>query len=104
VTTSFGAEEINVPKDMDLPKAAHSQAASPSLIIQVRSNKIFINEKVISMNNLIESLRGERKTHQAILIEADKKTKFSDLNPVVLSGLNAGFTDIKFAVLQADEV
>lgn len=104
VTTNFGAEPMAVPKGLQLPKANHSDVLNAGLIVQVRDGKIYVADKIVRMDQLSNVLKLQKGKFQSMLIQADQKTKYFDLNPVVLSGLSAGFSDIKFAVLQEDQV
>lgn len=107
VATSFGTEELNVPKDMQLPRAAHSDSLEKGLVIEVAVKDgvatYKIDEKRVSVENLSERLQKMKGQFDSVVIQADKKTDYSMLNPAVTSGLQAGFSKIKFAVLHGEK-
>jgi biopolymer transport protein ExbD len=103
MATSFGSEEINVPKEMKLPTAAHSSILEKSIVVAVSAGNYTIDNKKYNLDQLGDALQSLRSKHDSIIIQADKTAEYSNLNPVVLSGLQAGFAKIKFAVMQEDE-
>lgn len=102
VATSFGSQELNMPKDMILPDAQYSTALAAGTVIRVEEGKYTVNDKSVSLEMLSEILQSTRGTSDSVVIQADKRADYSLLNPVVLASLQAGFTKIKFAVLQGD--
>ena len=103
VATSFGSQELQIPKDMVLPGAENSVALSASIVIRVEDGQYKINDESVKLENLSDKLIEMRGDVDAIVIQADKRSDYSSLNPVVLSSLQAGFKKIKFAVLQGDK-
>ncbi|OFZ15941.1 MAG: hypothetical protein A2Z20_10830 [Bdellovibrionales bacterium RBG_16_40_8] len=103
VSTTSGTFEMKIPREMILPEATQSELlAAKSITVRVQDNKYFINDRVLNIEQLGIVLRGERKINERIIVQADKRANFSSLNPVVLSGLRAGFSKISFAVLQGE--
>ncbi len=105
VATSFGGEQMDIPKNMALPHAFHSSVLEAGIIVRVDHGQYFLDKHLIALDKLAEALKAEKdRTHTPyVVIQADKGTNFSQINPAVLSGLQAGFEQVRFAVLQEDE-
>lgn len=103
VAASVGGVELATPKNMQLPKAAHSDTLAESAIVRLEGGKYFLNNKLVTIEELPEALRKSQSQFKSIVIQADRRLEFSQLNPIVLSGLAAGFAKIQFAVAKAGE-
>jgi biopolymer transport protein ExbD len=105
LATSFGGESMDIPKNMALPHAYHSTTLEGGLVVMVENGRYFLGKTPIAVDRLAEVLKAEKeRTHTPyVVIQADKKTSFAQINPAVLSGLQAGFEQVRFAVLQEDE-
>jgi biopolymer transport protein ExbD len=103
VATSIGGVEMATPKTMQLPKAAFSDLLQHSTIVRVEANKYFVNNKLVSISELVNALRDVRNENTNLVIQADRRLVYSQLNPIVLSGLSAGFEKIQFAVLKGEK-
>ncbi|MEQ1664470.1 MAG: biopolymer transporter ExbD [Bdellovibrionales bacterium] len=100
LATSIGVDELKITEKIALPTALGSNDSAASLQLQVSGEKYVLNEKSVSLSNLSAAMR-ELRTNQkynSVVILADKNQNFGKLNPVVLAGLEAGFSNIKFAV------
>jgi biopolymer transport protein ExbD len=105
MSATIGAETLDVPQGMVLPSATKSDVLEKSTVLMVHNDQYFINNEPIRMDQIGERLLAIKKTageNPAIVIQADRKTNFMKLNPIVLSGLQAGFAQIRFAVKQED--
>lgn len=107
MAASIGLETIEVPKDMQLPQAQKSDILEKGIVIMVHNDQYFINDQPVRMDQLGEKLLELKKATPngettPVIIQADKHTNFMKLNPAVLSGLQAGFQQIRFAVKQED--
>lgn len=109
MATSFGEIDLEIPKDMKLPNATEAQALKNPLIIQVREQNYLLNNRVLTLANLTEELKkiagknGETGS-KAIVIQADRNLNYSELNPVVVAGLQAGFDELQFAVMKEERL
>lgn len=105
LATTFGGESMDIPKNMSLPHAYHSTALESGIIVTIQNGHYFIGKSAIAIDHLAETLKAEKdRTHMPyVVIQADKKASFMQVNPAVLSGLQAGFEQVRFAVLQEDE-
>jgi biopolymer transport protein ExbD len=106
---SSTGEILFITKGMELPKAKRADLLDVSPVIKVFDGRIFLQEKEIKEANLTEKLLDFRKAFLkanptqefpgVITIQADRRTKFESLNGVVLASNQAGFSDLKFAVV-----
>lgn len=104
VATHVGGEEIRTPKGLELPVASTTDAYNAGTTIAYSNGQYLINEKAVSLNQLVEVLESSKTEDKNYLnILADKTTDFEDLNAAVLAGLQAGFKQIRFVVKQKDK-
>lgn len=107
---SSNGEILFMKKDMELPKAALGDVLERNPVIKVEDGKVFLEEKMLTVEGLIAELLQLRKnfkaTHSAgeempstITVQADRRTKYEALNQIVLACAHAGFSDLKFAVI-----
>ena len=104
VATHIGGEEIQMPKDVQLPVATHADSYNNGTSIAYSKGKYLVDEKEVSLGQLVSALEALGVEDKKFLnILADKKTDFEDLNAAVLAGLQAGYKQIRFVVKQEDE-
>ncbi|HVK60544.1 MAG TPA: biopolymer transporter ExbD [Bdellovibrionales bacterium] len=106
---SSTGEILFMSKDMQLPKAAMTEQLTRQPVVKVEQGKIFLEEKEVSEDRLVSALIQLRKKFQAenpgqefpgmLTVQADRRVKFENLNGIVLASSQAGFSDIKFAVV-----
>lgn len=106
---SSSGELLTLGKDMELPKAALGLMLERNPVVKVEDGKIFLEEKEVTADGLVAGLLELRKQFQethagvefpgVVTIQADRRVKYDQLNSIVLATGNAGFSDIKFAVL-----
>lgn len=102
VATNIGAPDVSVRAGIELPVASHAVLAQPATTVVYDSGSYYIDEAKVSKNQLVEKLSALLKSSKEkhLTVQADKKAEFEDLNPVVLAGLQAGFEEVRFAVIQ----
>jgi biopolymer transport protein ExbD len=103
LASTFGAAELETPKGMALPHAFHSTNLEDGVVLRVEQGHFFIGRKQVTLEHLVENLEQEKSKSDFMIIQSDKSTRFSQLNPAVLAGLQSGFKQVRFAVLQEDE-
>jgi biopolymer transport protein ExbD len=96
-------------KGMELPKAAQGENLERNPVVKIDEGKIFLEEKLVTSDQLIPALLKLRKEFQEsrpgeefpgiLTIQADRRLKYEQLNSIVLASSQAGFSDIKFAVV-----
>lgn len=95
-------------KDMELPGASGEQL-DRNPVVKFESGKYVIENKEVTPDGLVQALLDVRKTFQemrpgeefpgVLTVQADRRVKFADLSAIVQASAQAGFGDIKFAVL-----
>lgn len=106
---SSNGEILYVSKGMELPTAAKGAHLERTTVIKIEENKIFVEDKEVAQADLVAVLMDVRKKfHETrpndefpaeLTIQADRRAKYQDINNIVLASSNAGFSDIKFAVI-----
>jgi biopolymer transport protein ExbD len=94
---------------MQLPKAAMTDILKKAPVVKIEEGRMFLNEKEITEGQLVSELVELRKKFQSenagtefpgmLTIQGDRRLKFQSLNGIVLASSQAGFSDIKFAVV-----
>ena len=107
---SSTGEILFINKGVELPKAAQLETLERNTVVRYDQGKFYIESKELAdQNSLIQELLDTRKewvaTHPneefkgIITIQADKKTKYENLNSIVLAMAHSGFSEIHFAVV-----
>lgn len=111
LATSFGEIDLDMPKEMVLPKASEAQALTNSLVILVNKNQSYeIGGRTIALQELGEELKKlsdlqtDNPDKKAIVIQADRQLTWGELNPVVVAGLQSGFSEVQFAVIKEEKM
>lgn len=95
---------------MELPKAAKAEVLERNPVVKIEENKIFLeNQSIGTGDALFQSLLELRKKFSGdrpgeefpgiVTVQADRRIKYEFLNQVVVACAQAGFSDIRFAVL-----
>ena len=85
---------------LNLPKTAVSDRLAPTLRVSVLDNQYYFDNKKIALSNLMKTVRDQRaqiKDQRAIL-EADKKTVFQTIEPLLKLFSELGIQTIHLAV------
>ncbi len=101
------AQNINVSSNMVLPKVTQAELMTMGTVIRIEGNKYLIDDKVVSLNNVVASLVAIKKENSkqaedaqnSLIIQADRNVGFDILSPIIKAGGQAGFNKYKFAVL-----
>lgn len=107
MATAFGENLFEIPEGMKLPKAEHSDQSPSDVVVQVRGYQYSINGLTVPLSSLARELKnkatqlGDRED-KSLVIQADQSSEFSQINPLVVAGMTAGFNKVQFAVLQED--
>lgn len=106
---SSSGEILFMSKGQELPKAAMGEQLDRQPVVKVDNGKIFLEEKEIPESKLVAALLDLRKKFNEtrpgeefpgiITIQGDRRLKYEILNSIVLASSQAGFSDIKFAVV-----
>lgn len=106
---SSTGEILYMGKGMELPKALKGEMLERNPVVKVDGDRIFLEEKEVTADSLTAALLEVRKQHQelhpgeefpgVLTIQGDRRLKYEMLNGIVLASSQAGFSDIKFAVV-----
>lgn len=106
---SSTGEILYMGKGMELPKAVKGEVLERNPVVKVDEGKLYLEEKEVAPNDLVAALLEVRKKFQesrpgeefpgVITIQGDRRLKYEQLNSIVLASSQAGFSDIKFAVI-----
>lgn len=109
MTFSTSGEFLVMGKDIELPKAGSGEQLERFPVVRVEENKIYLEEKIVTMDSLVGALLEFRKSFAKtnpgveypgiVTLQADRRLNYELLNPIVLALSHAGFGEIRFAVL-----
>lgn len=104
VVTNVGSLDVPIAKDIKLPVAKFSSNPKLSTIVSFVKGQYVIDKKVVASKDLSDRLKELRDLDpsKALLVLADRTADYESLNPIVLSGLQAGYEKVGFAVKQED--
>ena len=96
-------------KGTELPQAALGEQLDRQPVVKVENGKTYLEEKEVPEGQLVSALVNLRKKFSEtrpgeefpgiVTILADRRLKYEVLNSIVLASSQAGFSDIKFAVV-----
>lgn len=104
IGTQSGGIEADTKGLMNLPTADAAAALDTQIpTLRIEKGRYFINDEQVSERNLISKLSEVKKAsgdkEMALMIQADTKMKYSDLDPLIKAGSLAGIEKLKFAVV-----
>jgi biopolymer transport protein ExbD len=109
VSFSATGEILYMGKGMELPTAQAGEQLDRNPVVKVDDGRIYLEEKEVKPDDLTAALLDIRAKHQElhpggefpgiITIQGDRRLKYELLNGIVLASSQAGFSDIKFAVI-----
>lgn len=96
--------EVKTGNNIQLPTAAHATSITrETAILKIEKGSYFLNDKIVSVRSLTQKLTELKKNSKEkdveLLIQADTKMQFSDLDPLIKAGSLAGIEKLKFAVV-----
>ncbi|WP_413613205.1 ExbD/TolR family protein [Bdellovibrio sp. HCB-110] len=106
---SSTGEILMIGKNQELPKAHLADVLERNPVIKIDDNKLYVEDKMVDANSITAELLDLRKKYQELhpkeefpgiaTIQADRRVKYEFLNQVILAMNQAGYSDIKFAVV-----
>lgn len=107
---SSTGEILFITKGVELPQAGQADMLERNTVVRYDEGKFFIeNKEMANQDAMIQELVDTRKEWAAthpneefkgiLTIQADKKTKYENLNSIVLAMAHAGYGEIRFAVV-----
>jgi biopolymer transport protein ExbD len=112
VSTTPGSETLDLDKNINLPAAKHGEFYKSAPVVKILNGEYFLDEQPINIAELPSRLAALNRENPPkasevpgedarpeLIVQADKTTDFSQINPVITSSSHVGFFKIKFAVL-----
>ncbi len=106
---SSTGELLVVGKGQELPKAARADMLERFPLVKIDEGRYFVEEREVSSDGLVAELLSLREKWRemhpgeefpgVLTIQADRRVKYEIMNSVVLASSQAGFSEIKFAVV-----
>lgn len=106
---SSSGEVLYTGKGVELPKATMGEQLDRQPVVKIEEGKLYVEDKEVNENQLVSELLLLRKRFAEtrpgeefpgiITIQGDRRLKYEVLNSIVLASSQAGFSDIKFAVV-----
>lgn len=106
---SSTGEILMIGKNQELPKASLAAVLERNPVIKIDDGKLYVEDKLVDANSITAELLELRKKYQELhpneafpgvaTIQADRRVKYEFLNQVILGMNQAGYSDIKFAVV-----
>lgn len=101
--------EILYINKMELPKSAQAVLLERNPVVKYENDILYLEDQVVTPDGLVSALLSLRsqwqETHPGqeypgiLTIQADRRTKYSSLNNIVVAASQTGFSDIRFAVV-----
>ncbi len=101
------ASNTQIPFDMrgqmQLPQARLADQLSYGSVVRVINGEYFVDQTKIAIANLPIKLAELKKKNptETIIIQADRKLPYSEMNPIILAAAQAGVEKFQFAVMTA---
>lgn len=104
VGTQTSGVELNVSKTLQLPTAEAALPVQEEKLptVRVEKGQYFVNDKAVSLRQLGATLAQLKQTlgdKNELLIQADQKMDYADLDPILRAGSEAGLQKLRFAVI-----
>ena len=103
LATSIGVDELKMNSQIVLPSSRNSEEKSAGVQLQSVNGQYLLDNKPVEYADLYSALKQLKEKNDAIVIIADRKQKYDQLNPLILTSLNAGYSNIRFAVQREEE-
>jgi biopolymer transport protein ExbD len=102
-----GQKELPVGKDVQLPSVQTFVPMDEGVAVRIENGHYFVDEKEVTTNDLVKKLyeirqqliESKAKNDKSLIVQADKRSDFQSINPIIQAGAQTGFEQIKFAVL-----
>lgn len=101
-------EALIVDPNIQLPSALQASLPSRHTVIKIVNGQLFLEDNKINANKLTSLLvkvqknltTTDSKSKHSIIIQSDKSELYKNINSIILASNHAGFSNIKFAVVQ----
>ncbi|MCB0413728.1 MAG: biopolymer transporter ExbD [Bdellovibrionales bacterium] len=107
VSTQQSHQDLKIDSQISLPKASYSNSLDSGVNVRIVNGAYIINDTSLRENeigpfllDLSSKLKQSRDQRQGnLIILADQKSSFSRINPLLAIAAQAGFENIRFAVI-----
>lgn len=103
IGTQSGGQDVNLPTQISLPSAESGVAIEDAPTVRIEKGMYFINDKQVAMKSLGAALydlkSSLKKDDMELIVQADVKMDYADLDPLIKSASEAGIQKLKFAVM-----
>jgi biopolymer transport protein ExbD len=106
---SSSGEILYVGKNMELPKSIAAEQLTRQPVVKIENGKIYLEGRELTQDQLLTGLIDLKKSLMAshsgdesasgLTVQGDRRLRYEMLNGIVLAASQAGFSDIKFAVV-----
>jgi len=103
IGTQANGVEAKIPGGMNLPQAEASQTIDKEIAtLRIEKGNYFLNEKQVARQSLGQKLSELKKSTTEkieLMVQADTQMEYSDLDPLLRAGSEAGIEKLRFAVI-----
>lgn len=107
---SSNGEILFINKGTELPKSSQSEILERNPVVKIEDNQIYLENKLlgggdalfralVDMKKQFAADRPDEESPSIVTVQADRRIKYEFLNQVVVACAQAGYSDIRFAVL-----
>ena len=101
-TQSTGVE-TQISKGINLPQAVGGSTVDKEIAtLRIEKGNYFLDEKQVTLGNLAQKLSELKKASKdpvELMVQADTLMEYSDLDPLLKAGSEAGIEKLRFAVI-----
>lgn len=103
IGTQSSGVETKIPGQMQLPMAEYAQTVDKEVAtLRIEKGNYFLNEKPVGRTSLgakLSELKKENSDAMELMVQADTKMEYADLDPLLRAGAEAGIEKLRFAVI-----
>lgn len=111
MNSASDSSDFTKDKNIELPKASQLTTTLKTTVVKISKGILSVNDQIVRENQLGPILvdiqknleLGKNPAAKSLVILADKDLDFSALNPIIMMGSRAGFSEFKFAVEKSKE-
>jgi biopolymer transport protein ExbD len=98
--------DFETDKSVQLPRASQSEISMKTAMVQMTRSGFHIEGRSVHSDNLAPALvalhqkltKEKNPLANSLIIVADRDEEFATLNPIIIAGSRAGFSEFRFAV------
>jgi biopolymer transport protein ExbD len=102
-----GQKELHLGKNLHLPAVGQLSPMDEGVAVRIEKGRYFVDDREVTPAQLTAKLHEIRqrlmakkvKNDKSLIVQADKRSDFESINPILQAGAQTGFEQIKFAVI-----